>query len=85
MDCIHSIEYHVLPQEALAEVPFLSGCRKLLEYMAPTLYDEFDLAIPKLDIKLKILDCRFLTSYLIIGLSSQYIISVYLPGFHKAI
>ena len=63
MDCIHSIKYHVLPQEALAEVPFLSGCRKLPEYMAPTLYDEFDLAIPKLDIKLKILNCKFWISY----------------------
>ena len=63
MDCIHSIKYHVLPQEALAEVPFLSGCRKLLEYMAPTVYDEFDLATPKLDMKLKILDYKFLISY----------------------
>ena len=48
MDCIRSIEYHVLPQVAVAEVPFLSGCRKLLEYMAPTVCDVFDLATPKL-------------------------------------
>ena len=58
MDCIHSIEYHVLPQVGVAEVPFLSGCRKLLEYMAPTVCDVFDLATPKLDMKCIILNCK---------------------------